>query len=137
MSKSKNTKPELSIRRELYSWGFRYRIHSKDLPGTPDIVFPQQRIAIFINGCFWHQHGNCVIGDKVLRLNYDRRSKMIISGQRDLRVLEDLVILGWKSLVIWECDINLDSRFEAEKIAIAVSNSKRVAITQENKLLVI
>ena len=72
-----------------------------------------------------------------MRLNYDRRSKMIISGRRDLRVLEDLVILGWKSLVIWECDINFDSRFEAEKIAIAVSNSKRVAITQGNKLLAI
>ena len=137
MSKSKNTKPELSIRRELYSWGFRYRIHSKDLPGTPDIVFPQQRIAVFINGCFWHQHGNCVIGDKVLRLNYDRRSKMIISGQRDLRVLEDLVILGWKSLIIWECDINFNSKMEAEKIAIAVSYSKRVSLTQGNKLLVI
>lgn len=137
MSKSKNTKPELSIRRELYSWGFRYRIHAKNLPGTPDIVFPQQRIAIFINGCFWHQHGNCAIGDKVLRLNYERRSKMIISGQRDLRILDDLSSLGWKSLVIWECHINFNSKFEAEKIAIAVANSKRVANAPGTKLIVI
>ena len=57
--KGKNTKPEIAIRKLLHAQGYRFRLHRKDLPGTPDIVLPKYKIAIFINGCFWHQHENC------------------------------------------------------------------------------
>jgi DNA mismatch endonuclease (patch repair protein) len=98
----KNTKPELQLRSLLHRRGFRFRLHRKDLPGRPDIVFPGYRAVIFINGCFWHGH-DC----HFFRLPKTRSDFWLekIQGNRarDIRQLDELRLMGWRTLVIWEC----------------------------------
>ena len=103
--KGRNTRPEMVVRRLLYSLGYRYRLHRKDVPGNPDIVFLARRKAIFINGCFWHQHQGC-------RLAHFPRSRLEYWGpklarnvQRDAASAAILQNMGWKVLVLWECEI--------------------------------
>ena len=99
--KAKNTKPELSIRKLLYSRNYRYRIHTS-LPGKPDIVFPKHRIAVFIHGCYWHGHG-CKV-DHVSRSNTEFWSNKITKNkQRDKKVKNQLSSDGWRVMTIWEC----------------------------------
>jgi DNA mismatch endonuclease (patch repair protein) len=102
--KSKNTKPELLVRKYLHSLGFRYRIHYAKLPGKPDIIFPCKRKIIFVNGCFWHSHEDCKL-HRIPKTNQDYwEKKLSTNKQRDERNLKDLNELGWSSLVIWECE---------------------------------
>ena len=102
--KSKDTTPELLVRRMLFSMGYRYRLHRKNLPGKPDIVFPGRHTAIFINGCFWHGH-TCPRGSRVPKSNREYwQNKVARNQQRDARSQADLAGLGWKIAVIWECD---------------------------------
>ncbi len=102
--RGKNTKPEMIVRRYLFSRGLRYRLHAK-LPGKPDIVMKQRRVAIFINGCFWHGHNGC----KYFRWPQTRteywREKIGGNIKRDLRNYTALQDAGWRVLVVWECDI--------------------------------
>lgn len=101
--RSKDTKPELTVRKLLTRLGYRYRIHKCDIPGKPDIVFPGRKKAIFIHGCFWHCHENCVTG-RIPEGEYWQ--KKIKSNQaRDRNVLLKLDALGWKSLTLWECEL--------------------------------
>ncbi|MBU1628011.1 DNA mismatch endonuclease Vsr [bacterium] len=104
----KNTKPELLIRKVLFSEGYRYRLHRKELPGNPDIVFPGRKKVIFINGCYWHGH-NC----KKAALPETNKQfwKKKISGnvERDKKNLDKLLKMGWKSFVIWQCEIKKSS----------------------------
>lgn len=101
--RSKNTKPEIAVRKGLYKLGLRFRIHSK-LPGKPDIVFPNKKTAIFINGCFWHGH-KCKF-DHDPKTNTKFWSEKIISNKiRDKRSIKELKALGWKTTTIWECEI--------------------------------
>ena len=110
---SDSTKPELVLRNYLFSKGYRYRKNYKKLPGRPDIVFVSKKIAIFVNGCFWHQHENCKIANKP-RSNtafWDEKFKKNL--ERDIRNQQLLKDLGWDPIVIWECeilDINRDSK---------------------------
>jgi DNA mismatch endonuclease, patch repair protein len=101
---AKNTKPELLVRRILYSLGYRYRLHAKDLPGKPDIVFRSRKIAILVHGCFWHQHESCREG----RVPNSRREywvpKLERNNRRDKENLAALSQLGWRILVVWECE---------------------------------
>jgi len=110
--RSKNTKPEIAVRKILYRSGFRYRLHRKDLPGKPDIVLPKNKIAFFINGCFWHQHEGCS-KKSFPKSNTDYwkdKFKNNISRQnRDIKSLEDL---GWKVCLIWECETKKDYLLE-------------------------
>lgn len=102
--RSKNTLPELMVRKKLFALGYRYRIHY-NLPGKPDIVFPSKKIAIFVNGCFWHGHG-CKL-DHVPKTNNDFWRKKIISNiKRDKKCHNLLKRRGWKVIVLWECKIN-------------------------------
>ncbi|MGQ3891548.1 very short patch repair endonuclease [Legionella sp. CNM-4043-24] len=103
--KGKNTKPELDVRRFLHHQGYRYRLHRKDLPGKPDITLTKYRAVLFINGCFWHRHENC-------RLAYNPKSnsdfwqqKFQKNVENDLKKHQSLRDLGWKVIVIWECEI--------------------------------
>ncbi len=100
----KNTKPELIIRKALFSEGYRYRLHRKDLPGNPDIVFPNRKKVIFVNGCFWHGH-NC----KKAALPATNKSfwekKLTGNKERDKKNLARLKAMGWKPLIIWQCEI--------------------------------
>lgn len=104
--RSKNTKPEILVRKELYKLGLRFRIHSK-LPGKPDIVFLRKRVAIFVNGCFWHGHG-CKL-DHNPKTNVKFWSTKIEKNKiRDKNVAKELKSLGWEILTIWECDIEMN-----------------------------
>jgi DNA mismatch endonuclease (patch repair protein) len=102
-NKGKDTSPEISVRGLVYSIGHRYRLHRKDLPGCPDMVFPGKKKIIFINGCYWHRH-NCKRGRSIpqTRKNF-WQSKFKKTILRDKRNLKKLRLLGWKILVIWEC----------------------------------
>jgi DNA mismatch endonuclease, patch repair protein len=103
--RGKNTKPEIFIRKMIYHMGFRYRLHRKDLPGTPDLAFLSKKKVIFIHGCFWHKH-NCKKGFSTPKTNSDfwreKRAKNVERDKNNLRKLRDL---GWAYLIIWECSI--------------------------------
>lgn len=102
--KGKDTTPEKKVRSLIHSLGYRYRLHRKDLPGSPDIVFPKRRKVIFVNGCFWHAH-NC----KRFKLPQDHRGywkdKFQRNKARDRRNIMELKKTGWDALTIWECDL--------------------------------
>lgn len=101
--KSKDTGPELIVRRLLHAMGHRFRLHRKDLPGRPDIVLPKYRKAIFVHGCFWHWHG-CPKGQlPKSRLDY-WRPKLEANVERDRIKREQLESLGWATMVVWQCE---------------------------------
>jgi DNA mismatch endonuclease, patch repair protein len=100
----KNTKPEIAVRRVAHKLGYRFRLHRRDLPGNPDIVFPGRRVALFVHGCYWHRHGAC-------RFAYNPKSnvefwqaKFKNNVARDARAKEQLERMGWHVAVIWECE---------------------------------
>lgn len=103
--KAKDTKPEMKLRRLVHGLGFRYRLHRRDLPGTPDLVFPGRRAVIFMHGCFWHRHPGC----SLTRMPKSRvefwRTKLDANRKRDLRHQQVLAELGWRVLVVWECEL--------------------------------
>lgn len=107
---SKDTKPEILVRKFLFSKGFRYRINVKTLPGKPDIVLPKYKTIIFVNGCFWHGH-NCKKG-KLPSSNTDFwKEKISNNKSRDAKNSDLLVKLGWKVIIIWQCEISkIDNR---------------------------
>jgi len=102
--RSKDTKPEMLIRRMLHRLGYRYALHRRDLPGAPDLVFPARRKIILVHGCFWHQHRNCVDG----RLPKSRQDywkpKLLRNVERDRRNIVKMRRGGWKVMMVWECD---------------------------------
>ena len=98
----KNTAPEMIVRRLLHSLGYRYRLHRKDLPGTPDIVFPGRRKAIFVNGCFWHAH-QCRWGRPPKSRTEFWGPKLEQNRARDKRNRSDLRTMGWEVLTVWQC----------------------------------
>jgi DNA mismatch endonuclease (patch repair protein) len=102
---SKDTRPELIVRRLVHGLGYRYRLHRKDLPGNPDLVFVGRRKVIFVHGCFWHGH-NCRSGIKRPKTNQDYWLKKLQRNKtRDLQNQSKLAELGWDVLVVWECEI--------------------------------
>ena len=103
--KSTGTKPELLIRRILTELGARYRLHRKDLPGSPDVVMPGRRLAIFVHGCFWHGH-DCARGSRVPKANRDYwLAKVARNTARDGRNVADLAAAGWRVETVWECEM--------------------------------
>lgn len=104
--RSEDTKPEMRVRSTAHKLGYRFRLHRKDLPGKPDIVFPSRRIVIFVHGCFWHGH-NCQHGKRMPTTNEDYwNDKIKRNRERDDRVQKELIGIGWKPAVIWECQLN-------------------------------
>ena len=103
--KSKNTKPEIAVRKLLHSMGYRFRLHRKDLPGSPDIVLPKYKTVIFVHGCFWHRHENCKYAStpKTRREFWENKFKSNV--KRDKEIQEKIKNLDWRSVVIWECEI--------------------------------
>lgn len=102
--RSKDTKPEMRVRRMVHAMGYRYRLHHGKLPGRPDMVFPERRKIIFVHGCFWHRHENC----RRNRTPKSRRefwdAKLEKNRLRDLETQSKLQALGWDVLVVWECE---------------------------------
>jgi DNA mismatch endonuclease, patch repair protein len=108
--RGKDTLPELIVRRAAYSLGFRYRLHRKDLPGSPDIVFPKLRTVIFVHGCFWHRHPGCGRASVPQSRTEFWQSKLARNVERDLAAKTTLEQMGWQVAVIWECETkNLDA----------------------------
>lgn len=103
--KSKDTKPELKVRKILYKLGYRFRLHRKDLPGRPDIVLPKYKIAIFVNGCFWHRHNNCIEASRPKTNSEFWENKITKNIERDLKKHELLRMANWKVVVFWECEL--------------------------------
>lgn len=102
--KAKDTKPELRVRRSAHGLGYRYRLHRRDLPGSPDLVFPGRRKALFVHGCFWHRHQGCrKTTMPKTRAKFWQR-KFDDNVRRDERVIAALRELGWDVLVVWECE---------------------------------
>ena len=107
--KSKNTTPELIVRRLLHSNGYRYQLHRSDLPGCPDIVFSRKKKIIFIHGCFWHGH-SCARGARVPKSNTEYwTSKITRNRDRDAVVKKKLKANGWAQVVLWECETKNES----------------------------
>lgn len=101
--KGKNTKPEMIVRSMCHELGLRYRLHRKDLPGTPDLVFPKHRLCLFVHGCFWHRHPGC-------KYAYTPKSKLDFwlpklakNVERDINAQRALEVSGWRVSIIWEC----------------------------------
>jgi len=101
--RGKNTRPELLIRRILFAAGYRFRLHRKDLPGTPDIVLSKYRAVIFIHGCFWHMHDGCRFAKIPSSRKQFWRRKLAGNRERDRRSIDELMAAGWRVLVVWEC----------------------------------
>ncbi len=103
--KSRDTAPELTVRRLVHRMGYRFRLHRKDLPGKPDLTFPRLRKAVFVHGCFWHGH-DCARGARIPHSNRSYWLKKIARNRaRDRKNLKQLAAAGWRSLVVWECDL--------------------------------
>ena len=103
--RSKDTKPEMLVRKFLHKNGFRYRLHVKDLPGKPDIVLPKYKTVIFIHGCFWHGHEGCKYYVVPKTRTEWWLEKIGTNSDNDLRAEERLLKLGWKIVKIWECEL--------------------------------
>jgi DNA mismatch endonuclease (patch repair protein) len=117
--KGKNTKPEVTLRKALWNSGTKgYRLHWKKIPGRPDIVFPNKKIAIFVNGCYWHRCPHCDLPLPKSNVEF-WTNKFEKNIERDSRKITELTELGWKTLVIWECEIkNLDNCVQKIKLLI-------------------
>lgn len=102
--RSKGSRPEMLVRSKVHALGYRFRLHRRDLPGTPDLVLPRLRKIVFVHGCFWHRHEGC-------RFAYSPKSnlafwetKFAANMRRDRLALQQLHGLGWQTLVVWECE---------------------------------
>jgi DNA mismatch endonuclease (patch repair protein) len=115
--RKKDTMPERKVRRLIHAMGYRYRLHRRGLPGTPDLVFPSKKKAIFVHGCFWHQH-LCPLGNKRPKVNQGYwLPKLERNRNRDVAVRQALGALGWNILVVWECELS-DEAAVANRIRV-------------------
>ena len=119
--KSKNTRPELTVRRLVYGLGYRYRLHDTSLPGKPDLVFRSRRKVIFIHGCFWHGHADCPKA-RIPKTRQDFwKEKMGNNARRDEENERALDRLGWKHLIIWQCQIKNVETVKGQVVAFLES----------------
>lgn len=118
--KAKNTKPELLIRKQLHAVGKRYRLHVKDLPGKPDLVFPKYKAVIFIHGCFWHGHSCHLFKEPSSRKEF-WVTKIEGNKARDKKHVSALLEQGWRVLTIWECAIKGSLKIDQKKLVVVIS----------------
>lgn len=119
--RSKDTGPELRVRKALHKAGYRYRLHRKDLPGRPDIFLPQHKMAVFVHGCFWHGHEGCNRA-RLPSTSVDFwRAKISKNKERDQRVISELEAQGIGVLVFWGCQLKDDAAI-ADRLAAAIAD---------------
>ena len=109
--RSKNTRPEITVRSRLHRAGYRFRLHVKDLPGKPDIVLPKYNSVIFVNGCFWHRHQGCRYAYKPKTRVKFWSQKFNQNVKRQEKVQKQLKEMKWKILIIWECEVGNEKIF--------------------------
>ncbi|WP_339665587.1 very short patch repair endonuclease [uncultured Pseudomonas sp.] len=103
--RGKDTAPELAVRRYLHAMGYRFRLHEKNLPGSPDLVLKKHNLVIFVHGCFWHRHPDCFYATSPATRREFWQNKLTRNAQRDEEQRLLLAGLGWRVLVVWECGI--------------------------------
>ena len=127
--KSRNTKPEVLLRKALWHRGFRYRLHDRSLPGTPDMVFPQYQAVVFVHGCFWHGHGCALFVVPSTNTEF-WLGKIGGNRERDARALDALRTAGWRVFTVWECALRGPERSSVDAVAECVAGwlrSRRVS----------
>lgn len=110
--RGKNTKPEMVVRSLAHRCGYRFRLHRKDLPGKPDLVFPGRRKIVFVHGCFWHQHPGCRFAARPKTRPEFWAAKLDGNRERDERQEAELRRLGWEVMLVWECEVRDLERLE-------------------------
>ena len=119
--RSKDTSPELQLRKALHAKGYRYSLHSKHLPGTPDLVFRKFHAVLFVNGCFWHGH-NCAMF-KLPSTNQEFwKNKILTNQERDSKVHSLLTKSGWRILTVWECSLRGKSKLNFDNLIITIED---------------
>jgi DNA mismatch endonuclease (patch repair protein) len=145
--RSKDTKPELTLRKALFARGFRYRVNDKKLPGKPDIVLPKHKTVIFLHGCFWHRHEGCKYACTPKTNTKFWVDKIHSNAERDKVSAEKLTALGWNVVTVWECEIRhkykhdltpLIDRVEAEIYAqVTQKISMKFYEERENEIMLV
>lgn len=124
--RARDTKPEMIVRRLVHAMGFRFRLHRKDLPGRPDLVLPRTRSVIFVHGCFWHRHPEPKC--KLARMPKSRldfwQPKLEGNRGRDLRNQSELEAMGWRFLVVWECELRHTEQLQNKLSAFLTKGSR-------------
>jgi DNA mismatch endonuclease (patch repair protein) len=113
--RGRNTKPEMIVRRLLHGMGYRFRLHGRDLPGRPDIVFRSRRTVVFVHGCFWHRH-DCGLAYMPKTRQQFWQDKFNGNVRRDQRVKNELTAAGWRVIFVWECEIDQLSTLSARLV---------------------
>lgn len=108
--RSRDTKPEMLVRRFLHGRGFRYRLAKKELPGKPDLVLRRYKAVVFVNGCYWHGHAGCRYATTSATRPEFWKAKIAANAARDQRVIKELRLLGWRVAVIWECALRKNAQ---------------------------
>lgn len=125
--RSRDTMPEIKVRRIAHAMGLRFRLHRRDLPGSPDLVFPRRHLVLFVHGCFWHRHPHCHFAAVPKTRVEFWSTKFRNNVERDRRVSEQLIRLGWRVAVIWECqadDIGAVQRLIREALDMPIPNGR-------------
>lgn len=131
--RGKDTRPEMYVRKALHAAGFRYRLHSRDLPGKPDLVLPKYRAVVFVHGCFWHQH-NCSMFKMPTERRDFWREKITGNATRDAATRQKLLDQGWRVAIIWECALKGRNKLPAESLVrtlaewLSMSSSRTLEI---------
>lgn len=127
--RGQHSKPELALRRALHRLGMRFRLHARDLPGKPDLVFPRYKAVVFVHGCFWHRHEGCKIATTPKSNTSFWVEKFSKNVARDTRVAATLKELGWRVFIVWECDLTLS---KVEETATQLADAIRVPNEEES-----
>lgn len=122
--RSKDTQPEMKVRRFLHACGFRYRLHVRALPGSPDICLPKYRTVIFVQGCFWHRHKGCLLAYMPASNAEKWRAKFKQNVQRDRRNVRTLMTEGWRVFVLWECELRKSGTSQLEWLPTEIQFGK-------------
>jgi len=131
--RGKNTRPELMVRRAAHSIGLRFRLHRRDLPGVPDLVFPKYKIALFVHGCFWHRHPGCKRATFPKSRKQFWSQKLNRNVERDALVMAKLERMGWRPVVVWECETK-DSQKLATRLEGVFNRRKAKALPRQRRL---
>ena len=124
--RSRDTLPEIALRKALHALGLRFRLHNRKLPGKPDIVLPRYKAAVFVHGCFWHRHDGCKVATTPKSNTNFWVQKFDRNVARDARVSGELDALGWRVFVVWECELN--SRRNASATALELASAIRTGV---------
>jgi DNA mismatch endonuclease (patch repair protein) len=145
--RSKNTKPELALRKALFARGFRYRVNDTKLPGKPDIVLPKYKTVIFLHGCFWHKHEDCKYAYTPKTNTQFWVGKITSNAERDKVNAEKLTVLGWNIVTVWECEIrhthkhNLTPLIDRVEVEILAQVPQKISLKfyeeRENEILMV